>query len=84
MRAAFWGKSDEKDYWEFYVATDIVDRGGPGDTYTAIEESLKKLGESWVKHGQITPLGPNHPLTKAVLSVMATVNGRTFSSQVGS
>ncbi len=84
--AAFWAKSAEEEHWFLYVVAEIYAREGPAVAYRAVEESLRKLGTTAVSGSEIKLIGPNNPIAKDVLAIMARRPGRlaTGSTTLGS
>ena len=76
VQAAFWVRTDEEGHWFLYVASELYDREGPLAAYRAVRESLEKLGETWISRSEIKVVGPNNPIAKDVLAVMARHSGR--------
>ncbi|HUY89939.1 MAG TPA: hypothetical protein VMV10_14480 [Pirellulales bacterium] len=76
VQAAFWVKTADEGLWFLYVATEIVDRGGPAAAYRAVYESLHKLKEPSVALSEIKLVSPSNPIAKDVLAIMARYPGR--------
>jgi hypothetical protein len=71
VTAAFWVKTAEEGQWFLYIATEGVDRDGPAAAYRTVYASLKKLGDPWIALSEIKLVGPENPITKSVLEILA-------------
>jgi hypothetical protein len=76
VTAAFWVKTAEEGQWTLYIATEAVDRDGPAKAYNSIYASWEKLSDPWVSMSEIKLVGPENPITKDVLEILARHPGR--------
>ena len=76
VQAAFWVKTAEEGLWFLYLATDLVDREGPTGAYRAVYDSLRKLGDSWVRSSEIKVISPSNPIAQDVLAHLNRHPGR--------
>lgn len=67
VRAAFWGKPVEED-WFLYVVTDEYETGGPAVVYHDLYAASQKLGKALPTKPEVKAIGPNHPIAKDILS----------------
>jgi len=76
VTAAFWVKAAEEGQWFLYIATEAVDRDGPAKAYRTVYEALKKLRDPWVSISDVKVIGPENPIAKSVLGILARRPGR--------
>lgn len=74
--AAFWVKTAEDGLWFLYIVSDIIEREGPAAAYRTVHGSLQQLGKTWVSSSEIKIIGPENPIAKDVLALMARYPGR--------
>lgn len=72
VRAAFWVReTDSEGWWFLYVVSSLTDDKGPNAAYSAVHNSLRKLGDQpGILTGRIRVVGPDYPLARDVLAVM--------------
>lgn len=76
VQAAFWAKQDDEESSYLYVVAELYDREGPLAAARAVQESLRKLGDSSVSSSKIKILGPTNPIAKDLLVILARHTGR--------
>ncbi len=71
VTVAFWIITAEEGLLFLCIATETVERDGPLAASRAIAASLRKLSDPWVRMTEIKMVGPNDPITKSVLALLA-------------
>jgi hypothetical protein len=75
VAAAWWMKASEEGLWFLYIATKEVDEKGIKAAYHAVLTVMHGLGQLWVDRFQVKLVGPENPITKDVLSILARYPG---------
>jgi hypothetical protein len=74
--AAWWLKSSEEGLWFLYIAAKDVDEKGITSAYRTMHTVIRDLGPLSVDRFELKLVGPDDPITKDVLAVLARSPGR--------
>ena len=74
--AAWWMKASEEGQWFLYIASKEVAQKGIKAAYRSIHTVMGGLGQLWVDRFEVKLVGPENPITKDVLDILARYPGR--------
>jgi hypothetical protein len=72
FNGTYWLYDEEADDWQFVVATGLVDKKGPRETYLELAKSISDVNGSDFQRLRITAISPRIPIFAALQSVFAT------------
>lgn len=78
FNGTFWLYDEAVDDWQLTIATELVDKFGPRDTYLKLSRSISIVGGSDFQLLRIAVISPRTPLYDAlrrVFGITATVEG---------
>ena len=73
--AAWWMKSSEEGLWFLYIASKEVAEKGIAAAYRTVHTVMHGLGQLWVDRFEVKLVGPENPITKDVLDILARYRG---------
>jgi hypothetical protein len=74
--AAWWMKESEEGLWFLYLASKEVNEKGIKAAYRTIHTVMAGLGQLWVDRFEVKLVGPENPIAKDVLGILARYPGR--------
>jgi len=66
-----WLYDEEGDDWQLIIASDLVEKKGPRDTYLELAKAISNTGGSDFQRLRITVVSPKMPLFAALRAVFA-------------
>jgi len=69
---SFWLFDDNASDWQLIVATDLVDKVGPRDTYLQLARAISNVGGSDFQRLRLTVMSPKESLYQALRKVFGT------------
>jgi len=75
VTAAWWMKASEEGLWFLYIASKEVDGKGIKAAYRTIHTVMRDLGQLRVDRFEVKLVGPEDPITKDVLDILARYPG---------
>ncbi|MBS0266132.1 MAG: hypothetical protein JSS02_29655 [Planctomycetes bacterium] len=68
---------DEESPWTLYIASPLVDEGGPAAAYREVNRARRSIEGFWISDSEIKLIGANHPFTKGLQELLLRYPGRT-------
>lgn len=68
---ACWAKTAEEGIWYLYIASPEVEENGPAAAYRAVQASLQRCPDSWLKLPEIKLIGDTDAMTRHVQWLVA-------------
>ena len=73
-RGVLWLFDEDSDDWKLIVATEVVDRAGPRDTYVRLTSVAKQLNANSFQMLRISAMSPRQPIYAALQSVFGSAS----------
>jgi hypothetical protein len=71
FKGTLWLYDEEGDDWQLIIASDLVDKKGPRDTYLELAKAISNTGGSDFQRLRITVVSPKMPLFSALRTAFA-------------
>ena len=72
FNGVFWLYDEDSDDWQLVIATDLVDKEGPRETYLRLANAISKVPGSDFQLMRVTVMSPRTPVYNALRSVFGT------------
>ncbi|HEY7422805.1 MAG TPA: hypothetical protein VH682_00965 [Gemmataceae bacterium] len=70
VSAAFWLKASEKEEWNFYIVSPMVESQGLREAYMTLHPLVRAMPQPfWIELPDITLIGPSNPIAQDVLAI---------------
>jgi hypothetical protein len=71
LNGCFWLFDDNASHWQLMIATDLVDKIGPRDTYLRLATDISKVAGSDFQRLRLTVISPEEPIYKELRKTFA-------------